>query len=161
MKSLKVQRLNTSFSRVCLRTGKIVLVQHGLSATGGGSFIASTDLLATYGYLADLRFFEDTEYERRLKRFNVAMTGCRAIAHYANTELKPSHASLSSRWRLEVHAINDHPWLEGTVLGDIDQETKAIRNHYDQLYEQLSIKDLPILFTASATQETNKLPSRE
>jgi glycosyltransferase involved in cell wall biosynthesis len=149
MQSLKVERLNTGFSRVCLRTGKIVLLQQSLSATGGSSFIASSGLLTKYGYLADLRFFEDTEYERRLSRFGVAMTGCQAIGHYANTELEPGYTSLSSRWRLEVYAINDHPWLQGTVIGGLDKETEEIRDYYDQLYENLCVEDAPTIFPAN------------
>jgi hypothetical protein len=148
LRALDVKRLNTGYSRVCLRTGKIVLQQQGLSAVGGNSFIACSELIRSHGYLAPLRFYEDTEYENRLGYFGVPMTGCSAVGHYQNTELDPGYTSLATRWRVEAHAIEGHPWLHGTVVGAIDRETEAIRDHYNSLYAQLAAEDLSGAFPA-------------
>lgn len=148
LRALDVKRLNTGYSRVCLRTGKIVLLQQSLSAVGGNSFIACSELIRSHGYMAPLRFYEDTEYENRLGYFGVPMTGCGAVGHYQNTELDSAYTSLATRWRVEAHAIEGHPWLHGTVIGSIDRETEAIRNHYNSLYAQLGPEDLSGTFPA-------------
>ncbi len=135
--ALDVQRLNTGYSRVSLRQRKILLLQQSLTAVGGNSFLACSALLASHGYLAPLRFYEDSEYQNRLAHFGVPMAGCAAVAHYQNSEAEASHQSLARRWRREQHAIEGHPYLCGTVIGAIDAETEAIRDHYTALYGRL------------------------
>jgi hypothetical protein len=137
LRALEVQRLNTGYSRVSLRQRKILLLQQSLTAVGGNSFLACSGLLASHGYLAPLRFYEDSEYQNRLAHFGVPMAACAAVAHYQNSEAHASHRSLASRRRREQHAIEGHPYLCGTVIGAIDAETEAIRDHYNALYARL------------------------
>lgn len=146
MKNHNISFLNTSYSRVSLHQKKIVLLQQSLSSVGGNSFLAHRSVLNTYGYLAPLRFWEDTEYQQRLRHFGLTILSTHAIGHFQNTDLTPSYRSLATRWRQEAHTINDHPWLCGTVLGEIDEETLAIRNHFQSLYPRLTIDQLPAVF---------------
>jgi hypothetical protein len=146
MRTLDVQRLNTGYSRVSLRQRKILLLQQSFTAVGGNSFPACSGLLASHGYLAPLRFYEDSEYQNRLAHFGVPMAGCAAVAHYQNSEAAASHRSLASRWRWEQHAIAGHPYLCSTVIGAIDAETEAIRDHYNALCARLEPGGLAAAF---------------
>ena len=138
--------LNTSYSRVSLRQRKIVLLQQGLSSIGGNSFFANRSVLTNYGYLAPLRFWEDSEYQQRLRHFALPMLSSRVIGHYQNTDLAPGYQSLATRWRKEAYSIEGHPWLCGTVLGDIDVETDTIRSHFLALYPRLRAEQLAKVF---------------
>jgi hypothetical protein len=93
-----------------------VLINNSLTNCGLNSFLASSDLLASYGYLADLRYYEDSEYMQGLQFFQVPHLSSAAVGHYLHTEPHPDYVSLASPWRLEVHAIEDHPYLCGSVV---------------------------------------------
>lgn len=143
--------LNTSYSRVSLPQRKIVLLQQCLSSVGGSSFLAHRSVLGNYGYLAPLQFWEDSEYQQRLRHFELPMLSSRAIGHYQNTDLAPGYQSLATRWREEAYSIEGHPWLCGTVLGEIDDETRAIRSHFLALYPRLKAEQLPEVFCSEGS----------
>lgn len=71
--SLRIDRLNTGWSRVSLAQKKVVLLNDRLSAFGHNSYISCSNTLQRYGYLADLRVHEDTEYQQRLAYFGASM----------------------------------------------------------------------------------------
>lgn len=152
MHSLNVVWLSTTCSRVSIEQKKIVLLQQSLSASGMNSFLAHRQVLARYGYLAPLRFWEDSEYQLRLAHFEAPMISCSAVGHYANTRLDDTGSSLGRRWRQEAHVIEGHPWLCGTVLGEIDDETQAIRAHYQALHARLAPEQLSEIFTPEGTE---------
>jgi Glycosyl transferase family 2 len=126
----------TSWSRVSMSQKKIVLINNSLVNCGVNSFIAATDLLGSYGYMADLRYFEDTEYMQRLQFFKVPMLSSAMVGHYLHTEPDPEYASLASRWRQEVHPIEGHPYLCGSVIGGIDEECAGYEQSFRQRYQQ-------------------------
>jgi glycosyltransferase involved in cell wall biosynthesis len=142
LESMSVMRVNTGYSRVSLVDGKIILLNSNLCQNGGNSFLAKTTLLGNYGYLAPLRFWEDTEYQTRLGSYGVSMLSATAVGHYQNTSCSHDYRSLATRWRQEVHLIQGHPYLCGTSWGVIDDETLAIRQHFLDLYSRLKIHEL-------------------
>ena len=152
MQSLSIHWLSTACSRVSIAQRKIVLLQQSIVATGMNSFLAHRIVLEKYGYLAPLRFWEDTEYQQRLAHFQEPMLACSAVAHYANTELTPGYSTLGSRWRREAYPIEGHPYLCGSVIGDLDPETYAIRDHYRALHASLKVEDLPRIFPAQGSE---------
>jgi len=131
-----VPLVSTSWSRVSMSQKKIVLINNSLVSCGMNSFIAATDLLGTYGYMADLRYYEDTEYMQRLQFFQVPMLSSAIVGHYLHTEPHPDHVSLASRWRREVHPIEGHPYLFGSVIAAIDEECAGYEQSFRQRYQQ-------------------------
>jgi hypothetical protein len=137
LRQLGVERLNTGWSRVSLRQRKIILINGLMASHGHNSFVACTSLLQRYGYLADLRVHEDTEYQQRLQFFQVPMQATSAVGHYLNSEVTPNYQSLSTPLRKNVHAIDDHPYLCGSVIAEADDERLRINQQYQQHYRQL------------------------
>jgi hypothetical protein len=137
LRQLGVERLNTGWSRVSLRQRKIILINGLMASHGHNSFIACTSLLQRYGYLADLRVHEDTEYQQRLQFFQVPMQATSAVGHYLNSEVTPNYQSLSTPLRKEVHTIDGHPYLCGSVIAEADDERLRIHQHHQQHYRQL------------------------
>ncbi len=131
-----VPLVNTSWSRVSMTQKKIVLINSSLISCGLTSFIASADLLASYGYLADLRYYEDSEYMQRLQFFRVPYFSSGAVGHYLHTEPHADYVSLASPWRLEVHAIQDHPYLCGSVIGAASEECIRYDKYFQEQYQQ-------------------------
>jgi hypothetical protein len=144
--STQVKWLNTGCSRVSLELRKIMLVNHVLSANGFNSFLAHRRVLDEYGYLAPLRFWEDTEYQRRLIYFGAPILNCTAVGHYANGRVGPTGSSLGARWRREFHRIEGHPWLCATVSGDLDSTTIKIQDYFQSLYPSLNPEGLAKIF---------------
>jgi hypothetical protein len=134
-----------------------VLLQQRLTAVGGNSFLASSALLNSHGFLAPLRFYEDTEYEERLKHYRVPMKSCLAVGHYQNTELYSDYESLATRWRKEAHSIDGHPWLCGTVLGAMDIATSKIRDQYAALYRRVPKEQIASAFPASGSNQPGNI----
>lgn len=145
-RSLNVEWLTTGCSRVSIEKRKIYLVQQCLSATGYNSFLANRTVLRDYGYFANLRYWEDSEYMNRLRHFGASMNSCTAVGHYANTEISRTKPSLGSRWRTEAHEVVGHPYLCGTIMAEIDDETKKLRDQYTELYKSLDRKNLAATF---------------
>lgn len=129
-----VPLIKTSSSRVSMTQKKIVLINHSLISCGLNSFIASSDLLASHGYLADLRCYEDSEYMQRLQFFHVPHISSGAVGHFLHTEPHADYLSLASPWRREVHAIEGHPYLCGSVIASASEECvrydRDFRQHY-------------------------------
>lgn len=142
MASTDVIWLNTGCSRVSLKLRKIMLTNHVLSANGFNSIFAQRRVLQAYGYLAPLRFWEDTEYQNRLVFFGAPVLNCTAVGHYANGRMNASGSSLGSRWRREFHPIEGHPWLCATIEGDLDPTTIKIRDYFEGLYPSLNPEQL-------------------
>ena len=132
-----VSRINTGWSRASMSQKKIVLINDRLSSFGHNSFIAKSELLEQYGYLADLRIWEDSEYMQRLDHFGVPSLNSPIVGHYLHTEPTASHQSLASGWRQEVHAIEGHPYLCGTVIGKISDELVVREKIYLDLYKSI------------------------
>lgn len=141
-----VPLVSTSWSRVSMSQKKIVLINNSLVNCGVNSFIAATDLLGTYGYMADLRYFEDTEYMQRLQFFQVPMMSSAKVGHYLHTEPNPEYLSLASRWRQEVHPIEGHPYLCGSVIGGIDEECAGYERDYQRRYREALAEGLARAF---------------
>ncbi len=129
-----VPLIKTSSSRVSMTQRKIVLINHSLISCGLNSFIASADLLAAYGYLADLRCYEDSEYMQRLQFFHVPHVSSGAVGHFLHTEPHPDHVSLASPWRREVHPIEGHPYLCGSVIAAANEECVRYDREFQQHY---------------------------
>ena len=144
-----VPLLSTSWSRVSMSQRKIVLINNSLVHCGLNSFIAATDLLSTYGYMADLRFFEDSEYMQRLQYFGVPSVSTAAVGHYLHTEPSPDHVSLASPWRQEVHPIEGHPYLCGSVVAAINEECLGYEQEYRRRYGEALAEGLRRCFPAA------------
>ena len=142
LESQSLVRVNTGYSRVSLDQGKLVLLNNQLWANGGTSFLAHTSVLSSYGYLAPLRFWEDTEYQNRLTHYQARMLNAAAVGHYQHTECDPGYHSLATRWRQEAHVIRGHPYLCGTTWGAMDEETAALSRKFQDLYAQLEPSEL-------------------
>jgi len=132
-----VDRVNTGWSRVSLQQRKIVMINGQLSTHGHNSFMARSELLEKYGFLADLRVHEDTEYMQRLRHFHVPMLDSSIVSHYLNSEVAHDYESLSTPLRQEVIPIDNHPYLCGTVLASADEERLQIERQHQSLYEQV------------------------
>lgn len=137
LEQLGVERLNTGWSRVSLNQRKLILINGVLSSHGHNSFVAHTRILERYGYLADLRVNEDTEYQQRLQYFGAPMQTTSVVGHFLNSEVTPGYQSLSTPLRLETQVIDDHPYLCGTVIAAADDERRRIEQQHQQLYGKL------------------------
>jgi glycosyltransferase involved in cell wall biosynthesis len=146
LRQLGVERLNTGWSRVSLRQGKIILINGLMASHGHNSFVACTSLLQRYGYLADLRVHEDTEYQQRLQFFQVPMQATSAVGHYLNSEVTPNYQSLSTPLRKHVHPIENHPYLCGSVIAEADDERLNIHKRYQDHYRELFASALQTAF---------------
>lgn len=141
-----LMRLNTGWCRASLLERKLVLINDRLSHVGHNSFLARRELLDQCGYMADLRFFEDTEFMLRHRYFGVPMMDSLVVGHYLHTEPRGDYVSLASPCRREVHAINGHPYLCGTVLGEQPESWRAIELEHQERYKVLSWEDLSRVF---------------
>jgi glycosyltransferase involved in cell wall biosynthesis len=144
-----VPLLSTSWSRVSMSQRKIVIINNSLVHCGLNSFIAATDLLSTYGYMADLRFFEDSEYMQRLQYFGVPRVSTAVVGHYLHTEPRADYVSLASHWRQEVHPIEGHPYLCGSVVAAINEECLGYEQEYRRLYGEALAEGLRRYFPAA------------
>lgn len=135
--SLGVDRLNTSWSRVSLRQKKIVLINGRLSTYGHNSFLARTDVLRRFGFMANLRVHEDTEYQQRLAYFGASMQNSPIIGHYLHTEPDSSYSSLSTPLRRETDHIQGHPYLCGSVIYGRDHERHKIERMFAEIYSTI------------------------
>jgi hypothetical protein len=129
-----VSRINTGWSRVSLSQKKIVMINDRLSSFGHNSFIARTELLERYGYLADLKVHEDTEFMQRHDFLQIPSFNSPFVGHYLHTEPTSEHCSLASGWRKEVHSIDGHPYLCGTVLASMPEQLVQREKTYLELY---------------------------
>jgi glycosyltransferase involved in cell wall biosynthesis len=132
-----VARVNTGWSRVSIRQGKIVMINGLISTHGHNSFIARSEILQKYGYFSDLRVHEDTEYMQRFRYFNEPMLDSAIVSHFLNSEVGPEYKSLSTPLRHEVIPIDNHPYLCGTVIASANQERLKIERYHKTLYNQL------------------------
>jgi len=144
-----VPLLSTSWSRVSMSQRKIVLINNSMVHCGLNSFIAATDLLSTYGYMADLRYFEDSEYMQRLQYFGVPRVSTAVVGHYLHTEPSPNHVSLASHWRQEVHPIEGHPYLCGSVVAAINEECLGYEQEFRRRYVEALAESLRRSFPAA------------
>lgn len=132
-----VRRVNTSFSRVSVRLRKIFLLQCYLSAVGHNSFFAKRTLLESYGFQADLRRHEDTEYMRRLQYFSEPIVDSPIVSHYLNMEADPSYVSLSTDVHAERFAIEGHPYLCGSIWFNRGGHRLEIDNDFRERYRRV------------------------
>ncbi|MGC6482364.1 MAG: glycosyltransferase [Synechococcus sp.] len=143
-------RINTSYSRVILKTGKLVLRNHRFGHTGHTSFIARTEILEMYGYLVNLKAHEDTEYQERLEYFNANMCSTTVIAHYL--DLNPgstSHLSHDTWESLEI--IENHSYLGATYCGKPTPARLRLNEIYRDLYHKVLNQALTQAFPAQFT----------
>jgi hypothetical protein len=132
-----LERVNTGYSRVSMQQGKIIMINGRLSWTGHNSFIAKSSLLERYGYLADLRYHEDTEYMNRLAFFGVPMLHSAPVGHYLNSEADWGYVSLSTPVRREVHPIEGHPYLAGSVIAELTPDRIEMEERFAGLYQSV------------------------
>jgi hypothetical protein len=132
-----LERVNTGYSRVSMQKGKIIMINGRLSWTGHNSFLAKSSLLERYGYLADLRYHEDTEYMNRLAFFGVPMLHSAPVGHYLNSEADWGYVSLSTPVRREVHPIEGHPYLAGSVIGELTPDRIEMEERFAGLYQSV------------------------
>jgi hypothetical protein len=132
-----VDRVNTSYCRVCRSTGKIILINNQVSTFGHNSFLARSTLLKRYGYLANMRRHEDTEYMRRMEYFGVPMLNSLVVSHYLFTKLSPEYSSLSTDVRTATYIISDHPYLAGSITAELTEERLTAERHYGALYGEV------------------------
>lgn len=137
-----LMRLNTGWCRASLLERKLVLINDRLAHVGHNSFVARSELLQQCGYQADLRVFEDTEFMLRHRFYGVAMKDSPIVSHYLHTEPKPDYVSLASPCRLEVHAIEDHPYLCGSVIAAQPPGWLALECQYRERYQSLAREEL-------------------
>ncbi|MFO0015546.1 MAG: glycosyltransferase family 2 protein [Synechococcaceae cyanobacterium] len=149
LRQLGIERLNTGWSRVSLGQRKIILINGLMTSHGHNSFVACTSLLQRYGYFANLRVHEDTEYQQRLHFFQVPMQTTPVVGHYMNSEVIPGYQSLSTPLRKTVHPIENHPYLCGSVIAEADDERLGIQQHYQQHYRDLFASALLAAFPPS------------
>lgn len=141
-----LMRLNTGWCRSSLLERKLVLINDRLSHVGHNSFIAHAELLPQYGYLADLRFFEDTEFMLRHRFYGVPMKDSAVVSHYLHTEPHEGYRSLASPCRQEVHAIAGHPYLCGSVISEQPPSWRAIELEYRERYRSMPREGLAFAF---------------
>lgn len=151
------QRINTSYARVNLRTQKIAIRNLRFSFTGHTSFIAYTSLLNQHGYLADLPYHEDTEYQQRLEFFRVPMIDSSTVDHYLDISFDESKNTLATQKDLHLssdtwqstHVIKKHPFLEGSYSGELTSEriafNQSFQEKYEEALEELSRKHFPCI----------------
>lgn len=133
----QLMRLNTGWCRASLLERKLVLINDRLAHVGHNSFVARTELLEQCGYQANLRCFEDTEFMQRHRFYGVAMADSPVVGHYLHTEPRPDYVSLATPCRLEVHRIENHPYLCGSVISAAPPAWQAIEREYQQRYRSL------------------------
>lgn len=146
LEKLGVDRLNTGWCRFSMAENKLVLINGALSSLGLNSFVARTCLLQRYGYLADLRVHEDSEYQQRLRFFGAAMQSTAVVGHFLNTEVHPDYRSLSTPLRREISPIHGHPFLCGTVIAAADDSRRRLDAEHEQLYQRLLADALTAAF---------------
>lgn len=145
-----IDRLNTAYARVDLNTKKIFLRNHNLYFSGHTSFVAKTDLLQTMGYLMDLKYHEDTEYEQRLRFFNIPLSDSNIVAHYLDLESSDTEEQhLSGDTWGEREIIDNHIFLQGSYDGSITDERKRLNarsiNYYRKIQEDTATNYFPCL----------------
>jgi hypothetical protein len=134
-----LDRVNTGYSRVSARYAKIILLNGSTFWSGNNSFLARTDLLRRYGYFADLRYHEDTEYMNRLAHFGVPMMNSAAVGHYQHYEADWDYESLSTstHTRREVHTIENHPYLAGSVITEMTEDRQRLERQFTEIYQSI------------------------
>lgn len=145
-----LMRLNTGWCRASLLERKLVLINDRLGYVGHNSFLARSELLHQYGYLADLRFFEDTEFMLRHRFYGVPMKDSPVVSHYLHTEPHDAYRSLASPCRREVHVIAGHPYLCGSVIAEQPSSWRAIELEYQERYRSLPREALAEAFPAAS-----------
>jgi glycosyltransferase involved in cell wall biosynthesis len=143
-----IDRLNTAYARIDLVTKKIFLRNHNLYFIGHTSFVAKTDLIQTMGYLMDFKYHEDTEYEQRLKFFNIPLSDSNIVAHYLDLEsdnTEEQHLSGDTWGTREI--IDKHTYLQGSYVGSITDERKRFNahsfNYYRKVQEEMATNYFP------------------
>ena len=59
------------------------------------------------------------------------------VGHYLNTEITPDYQSLSTPLRKQVHPIEGHAYLCGSVIAEADDERLRIHARHHQRYHDL------------------------
>ncbi len=143
-----VRRVNLSVSRVSIRQRKIFLTHQALQFVSHNSYFALAELFQDFGYQADLRRHEDTEYYRRLEFFQEPMYNSGIVSHFLNMEAGSSYSSLSTDVHKERCAIEGHPYLCGSIWYGEGEHRLAIDKEYRQQYRQVVAKALRKAFPA-------------
>jgi len=138
--------LNTSWCRVSMMQKKIVLINGRIVCSGMIGLIARSEILSQYGYFAELRHFEDAEYAQRLAFFGVPMFDSGVVGHYCHTEPIWEYKSLGTGYRKEVHSIEGHPYICGSVVGEMTDECKQLESQFQARYRHALASALHQLF---------------
>lgn len=143
-----IDRLNTAYARINLDTKKVFLRNQSIYFIGHTSFVARTDLLQTMGYLMDFKYHEDTEYEQRLRFFNIPLSDSNIVGHYLDLESSDTQQQhLSGDTWGERTIIGEHPFLQGSYNGSITDERKGFNaqtiNYYRKIQEETAINYFP------------------
>lgn len=145
----KIDRLNTSYSRVALEANKLYLRNWEKSHCGHTSFVSRTHLINQFGYLMDLKSHEDTEYQQRLEYFKADMHNTSLVGHYLDFTIDNKNSHLSrDTWSTE-EAIESHSVLGGSYEGSITDERRRHNarafNIYQQSMREISEKYFPCI----------------
>jgi glycosyltransferase involved in cell wall biosynthesis len=132
-----VRRVNLSVGRVSIRQRKIFLTHQALQFVSHNSYYALTELFQEYGYQADLRRHEDTEYYRRLEYFNEPMFNSSIASHFLNMEASPEYSSLSTDTHKERFPIAGHPYLCGSIRYGKGEHRHALTEAFRGRYREI------------------------
>jgi len=137
LRKFNVDWLGTGYCRYSEREKKVYLVNGRLIWSGHNSFIAKSECLGRYGYLAPLERHEDTEYVRRLCKFGARLGEINLASHWLGTEIEDAYSSLSTDMRISSEKIEGHPLLCGSYESKLTEERLMINEYYDLLYQEL------------------------
>lgn len=143
------KRVNTAYARVSLKNKKIITRNGKFSHCGHTSFVSKTSLIRDYGYLSNLKYHEDTEYQQRLEFFNVPIVNSHIATHFLDLEQSSQHLHLSGDSWTQYEPISDHSYLEGTYEGRPTPErihwNKQFEKKYNSIRVQMSTDHFPCI----------------
>lgn len=141
------ERINTSYSRFELATGKIFLCDGKVSKTGSVSFIARTSTIEKYGYLLDLRYHEDTEYMQRISFFGGEQVMTGVSAHYL--DFCPNSNHLSSDTHDNISMIENDPEYAGIYTTKLSYRRRKLNgvclDKYEEILRKVAIDEFPCI----------------
>ena len=140
MLNYRCERVNTSYARVNLLNQKIITRNGKFAHCGHTSFTSKTSLVNNYGYLSNLKYHEDTEYQQRLEFFNVPMVNSHIATHFLDLEQCNQHLHLSGDSWTHHEMISDHSHLGGTYEGKPTPERLEWNKQFNKKYNSIRTK---------------------
>lgn len=145
--NIEYKRVNTSYSRINLASKKIAIRNMRFSFCGHTSFIAYTETIKKYGFLADIPYHEDTEYQQRLEYFKLPMLESPYVDHFLDIDISNQGSKHLSKDTWEnVDAIEGHPFLGATYSGNLTEERQVFNQKFYEQYEKVLSEALNGIF---------------